>query len=74
MRDVAFERIIISMPHQSHIFISRNVVSSARLKIYGLREHEFGAPTYSGDCRPKQILLELYDNNIDAKTKSDRDN
>ena len=26
-------------------------------KIYGIREHEFGIPTHSCDCCPKQILL-----------------
>ena len=71
---VASERITIAKSHRSRVFISRSVESCVCLKIYGLREHEFGAPTYSGDCRPKQILLELYDNNIDAKIKSDRDN
>jgi hypothetical protein len=67
MRAVASERITLFMSHRPHIFISLNIESCVCLKIYRLREHEFGIPTHSCYCCPKQILLELDDYNIDAK-------
>ena len=67
MRDFASEGIT----NFDVVSISRIYFAKCRVlclfKIYGIREHEFGIPTHSCDCCPKQILLKLDDNNIDAK-------
>ena len=66
MHDVASERITLSMPHRSRVFISRYVESCVRLKLLDQENTKSEARPTRMIFIPKQIYY------LPAKTKMER--